>query len=284
MGLHHVRTYADLPNAKLVAVVDIDRPRADETAKTFSCTALYDAAGLIGRVDAVSIATPPEFHAAVSLPLLNAGIACLIEKPLALNQADCQAIVAAAEKLTATVAVGHIERFNPAAEVLLAQGLASTSIHSISVERLSPAAGRQMPVDVVSDMMIHDLDIVLTLKGADVVEVTASGVADSHATATLRFADGTTAKLVANRKADRRHRELKLRANDVDYVLDFMNRSVTRAGQKLAVREHDALRAEIGDFLQAVTAKTKPRVTLQQAFAAMRLVWRILNAMDKTAS
>jgi predicted dehydrogenase len=281
MGLNHVRAYADLPSAKLVCVVDIERTRADKTAKEFSCDALYDARDLIDRVDAVTIATPPEFHAATAVVLLKAGIACLIEKPLALTDTDCRAIVDAAESSKTVVAVGHVERFNPAAETLMAQGLTGPSISSISVERLSPATGRQMPVDVVSDMMIHDLDVVLALKGCDVVDVTASGGPESHVSATLNFSDGTTARLTANRKAEARRREMTLTTTTGNYVLDFMARTVTCAGQNVLVRPHDALRAEIGDFLTAVQTKSTPRVTAPEALAAMHVVWRILAAIGR---
>ncbi len=285
MGMHHVRAAADMAHTKLVAVVDIDRSLATQTAQQFQCHALFDAADLVGMVDAVTIATPPEFHAAAAIPLLNARIACLIEKPLALNEADCAAIVQAATKTNTPVAVGHIERFNPATEALFAAGVRGADIKSITVERLSPAAGRQVPVDVVSDMMIHDLEIVLALKNCDVVSVTASGMRDDWATAVLKFSDGTTADLRTSRKADERKRRLVLQTTQGEYQLDFMARQLSHitsnARTVVAVHEHDALRGEIADFLAAVRTKAGPRITANQAAHTMDVARQILKALGK---
>jgi len=277
MGMHHVRAMADVAGARLVAVADVDRARADETATAFNCRALYNAADLVGVIDAAVIATPPEHHAAAAVPLLNAGIACLVEKPLAMSEADCTAIIAAAKNTP--VSVGQIERFNPATETLFAAGIAPADIRAIDVRRHSPASGRQVPVDVVSDMMIHDLEIVLALKQSPVVSVAAKGVSDDWATAELTFADGATARLSANRKAEARIRELKLRTAKDAFHLDFMARTVTKNDAPLPVHLHDALRAEIADVLDAARHKTKPRVSAYEAREAMRVAWRILGAI-----
>ena len=285
MGMHHVRAAADMADTKLVAVVDIDHARANQVAQQFQCQALYNAADLVGLVDTVTIATPPEFHASAAIPLLNAGIACLIEKPLALNEAECAAIIQAATKTNTPVAVGHIERFNPATEALFAAGLRGSDIKSITVERFSPAAGRQMPVDVVSDMMIHDLEIVLALKGCDVVSVSAEGVIDDWATAVLNFSDGTAAHLRTNRKAHERKRKLILNTTQGEYKLDFMARQLSYITSNIStavtVHEHDALRGEIADFLAAVRTKSKPRVTAADAARTMYVARQILKAIGK---
>lgn len=277
MGMHHVRAMDDVPGATLTAVADVDRARADETAKSFNCRALYNASDLVGLIDAAVIATPPEFHAAAAMPLLNAGIACLVEKPLAMTEADCTAIIAAAKNTP--VGVGQIERFNPATEALFAAGINPAEIRSIDVLRHSPAAGRQVPVDVVSDMMIHDLEIVLALKQSAVTKVSAKGMVDDWATADLVFTDGTTAHLSANRKAETRVRELTLQTANDAFHLDFMARSVVKNGAALPVQAHDALRAEIADLLNAARHQTKPRVSAAEAREAMRVAWRILETI-----
>lgn len=285
MGMHHVRAAADMPDTKLVAVVDVDRARADATASAFNCKALYDAAALVGEVDVATIATPPEFHAAAAVPLLNAGIACLIEKPLAMTEGDCAEILAAATKGNAVVAVGHVERFNPATEALLSEKISPAAIQSIAVRRFSPASGRQVPVDVVSDMMIHDLDIVLVLKGHDLTSTTGYGVAAHYAQTMLTFADGTRADLKADRQANERVRELQMITTTHDYLLDFMNRTVAKQNRAtlqtamLPIQNHDALRAEIADFLWAVRNSHAPRVTAQHALTTMRVAWAILDEM-----
>jgi predicted dehydrogenase len=289
MGMHHVRAVKDLMNAKLTAVADVRHEHAEQVAKDFQCAGYADASHLIGAVDVAIIATPPEHHAAAAVPLLGVGIPCLIEKPLALNGQDCRAIMTAAKAGSAVVAVGHVERFNPAAETLLAQGLSSAAITSIDVKRFSPAAGRQVPVDVVSDMMIHDLDVVLALKTDDVTHVEATGVPMDHATAVLTFADGTKATIATNRKADTRVRSLDVVAAAATYHLDFMARTVAKkaanaaATNVLPVEQHDALRAEIADFLSAVRTKRPPRVTPEHALKTMHVAWRILSAMGHPA-
>jgi predicted dehydrogenase len=283
MGMHHVRAAKDMPATKLVAVVDADHSKANAVATEFGCQALYDARGLVGLVDAVTIATPPEFHWSASQPLLNAGIACFIEKPLALNETDSAAIVAAAKSNNIIVGVGHIERFNPATETLFQQNITGDSIREITVRRFSPASGRQVPVDVVSDMMIHDLEIVLALKQTQVVAVEAEGVIADWANAHLRFVDGTTAMIATNRKSDSRVRELIVKTEESSYQLDFMARKISRVrsgvAESIAVTEHDALRAETADFLEAVRAGRQPRVTAQDAHDAMRVAWRILDCI-----
>jgi len=289
MGMHHVRAYADLVATKLVAVVDINQARADEVASQFKCASFYTVDNLIGAVDAVTIATPPEFHAATAVPLLNMGTPCLIEKPLALREGDCTAIIRAAEKTNTLVAVGHVERFNPATESLFAQNIPGEQIKNIKVRRFSPASGRQVPVDVVCDMMIHDLEIVLALKNSKVTAVAAQGVADEHATAVLTFADGTTASIATNRKAEKRVRELIVDTPTHTYTLDFMGRAVTKTSatqatpESLSIDEHDALRGEISDFLSAVKTQSLPRVTANHALEAMHVAWRVLDAIKGKA-
>jgi predicted dehydrogenase len=278
MGMHHVRAMADIPGARLTAVVDIDRGRADDTAKTFNCLGLYSTEELIGAADAAVIATPPEHHAA-ALPLLRGGIHCLIEKPLAMNEGDCAAIMTAAAAGNSTVAVGHVERFNPAFDALLAENIPPAAIQAMRVQRLSPAGGRPVATDVVSDMMIHDIDIVLALKGNDLVSTVGYGSLAEHASATLLFRDRAVAEITAHRKAETRVRTLELKTAAHTYVLDFMARTLTKDGAARPVTERDALRAEIGDFLGAVRAKSAPRVTAEHALNAMRATWAILDEM-----
>ena len=281
MGMHHVRAAKDMPATNLVAVVDTDRSRADTVATEFGCRGLYQAADLVGLVDAVTVATPPEFHWEAAQPLLNAGIACFIEKPLALTEADSTAIVDAAKSNKAIVGVGHIERFNPATEALFQEQVPGESIRDITVRRFSPASGRQVPVDVVSDMMIHDLDIVLALKQSVVVAVDAEGSIADWANARLTFADGTSATIATNRKAENRVRQLVVNTGESIYHLDFMERTLSRGKnglmESIAIAQHDALRAETADFLAAVRTECQPRVSAYQAREAMRVAWHILD-------
>jgi predicted dehydrogenase len=283
MGMHHVRAAKDMPATSLVAVVDTDRARADAVATEFGCRPLYQSADLVGLVDAVTVATPPEFHWAAARPLLGSGIACLIEKPLALTEVDSTAIVDTATSNNVIVGIGHIERFNPATEVLFQQQIRGDSIREISVRRFSPASGRQVPVDVVSDMMIHDLEIVLALKQSAVVAVEAEGTIADWANARLTFADGAIATIATNRKAEGRVRELVVSTGESSYHLDFMERTLSRKKngtvEPFTTIPHDALRAETADFLEAIRSERRPRVTAHDARDAMRVAWRILDCI-----
>lgn len=288
MGMHHVRAIKDLSGAVLTAVVDLVSTRAQETAQAFNCAALTRAEDLIGVADAVVIATPPEAHRDAAIPLMKAGIACLVEKPLAMSEQDCVEILSAAESAGVVAAVGHIERFNPATEALFAENLESGDIGSIRVKRFSPASGRQVPVDVVSDMMIHDLEILIALKGDNISSITARGQIEDWAHAQISFADGTTADVSTNRKADVRERVLSMETRRGIYDLDFMNRTLKRCGatgtQIIGVLEQDALRAEQRDFIKAIRTRTSPRVTPRSALRAMRVAWKILDIIGRTAS
>lgn len=285
MGLNHVRAMADISQAQLAAVVDVDRARADDTAKQFNCAAFYETRDVLGKADAVIVATPPETHAAVSAPFLEAGIPCLIEKPLAMTPADCAVIMDAAAKKNTCVAVGHVERFNPAVETLLAEKISASEIQTITARRMAPAGGRIVPVDIVSDMMIHDLDIVLALMGNNVTAVSGYGDPQNRSQAEVKFAGGGTAKLIADRKAPERVRDLTLTTAKYEYRLDFMARTViktdrtTQHTENLTVTPHDALRAEIGNFITAAQTGVAARVTPSQALSAMRVAWEILDRM-----
>jgi predicted dehydrogenase len=285
MGMHHVRAMADVPGVKLTAVADVDRAKAEDTAKAFNCRALYDASDVPGLAEAAVIATPPECHAQTAVPLLRAGIHCLIEKPLAMSEGDCAAIMDAAAAGMAVVGVGHIERFNPALEALMAQRIPAEAIRSITVRRFSPVGGRYVALDVVLDMMIHDLDIVLALKPKDLVSTVGYGSFAEHAKATLLFKDRSHAELSVARQSQTPMRELTLRTENHDYTLDFSAKTVARRAhgdgpmEMLPVTNHDALRAELADFIHAARSGASPRVTPVQAMPSLRAAWAIQDEM-----
>jgi predicted dehydrogenase len=180
MGRHHARVYAQLPETELVGVVDANPERAESLAEQHSCKPFYNVQSLIeAGVDVVSIATPTTFHRAAAEPLLAAGVACLIEKPLAGDVPEAEKIKAVAEKHGTVLMVGHIERFNPIMRALKREtgGGAEITPRFIEVSRVSPMTFRSVDVSVVMDMMIHDLDVVLMLMGGrEPDEIQASGV------------------------------------------------------------------------------------------------------------
>jgi predicted dehydrogenase len=165
LGKHHARILSLLPGVELVAVVDTNRARAEEIAAAHRTTAAFDAREIAGRVDAVTIAVPTDVHRDIALPFLHAGVAVLVEKPMARSLAEADELIAAAAKAGATLAVGHTERFNPA--VAAARPLLRDP-RFIEVHRLGTFPERSLDIDVVFDLMIHDLDVVLSLVKSDV--------------------------------------------------------------------------------------------------------------------
>jgi predicted dehydrogenase len=180
MGRHHARTYAQMPETELVGVVDNDIDRAGDIAEQWGCRAFSSVESLIkAGVDAVSIAVPTTHHMRVALECLEAGVSCLIEKPLAGTTEEALAIKQAAERSTGVLMVGHIERFNPIMRAFRKAQAEGVPIKPrfIEVHRVSPMTFRSVDVGVVMDMMIHDLDVVLMLMdGHEPDEVQASGV------------------------------------------------------------------------------------------------------------
>ncbi len=198
MGRHHARVYAEMEGVQLVGVVDASLARAQEYADKFGCKAFTTEQELIDAgVDAVSIAVPTTFHFKSAEPFLKAGVACLIEKPLAQGADEAEKIKTLAEKHNTCLMVGHIERFNPIMRAMQTAtegtGEAITP-RFIEVHRVSPMTFRSIDIGVVMDMMIHDLDVVLMLMGGrEPDEIQASGVA-----VVSEFEDLCNARLVWN--------------------------------------------------------------------------------------
>ena len=172
LGQFHAEKYAHIPNAELIGIVDEDQDRATQIAKKLDTEALPDISRLIGRVDAVSIVVPTIYHYRIAKQCLEQGIHVLIEKPIteSLDQAD--ELIALASEKGLVLQVGHIERFNPAVRAVKAR---LTAPRYLSAERAAPFTMRCTDVNVVLDLMIHDLDIVMDLVGADPLEVSAAG-------------------------------------------------------------------------------------------------------------
>jgi predicted dehydrogenase len=201
LGRHHARILSTLPGARLVAVVDTNRGRAEEIARTVNTQAIFNARDLAGQVDAVTIAVPTELHRDIAMPFLEAAIPVLVEKPMARSVAEADELIAAAAKSGVALAVGQTERFNPAVDA--ARPLLSDP-RFIEVHRLGTFPDRSLDIDVVFDLMIHDLDVVLSLVKADVESIEAVGVPVltgrvDIANVRLRFSNGCIANLTASR-------------------------------------------------------------------------------------
>jgi len=285
MGRRHLSAAKSSPDIALVAAIDSDRARAEDAARDAGCAAESDTASLAGRIDAAVIAAPTAAHAAIAVPLLRAGVSCLVEKPLAASEAEIAQMIDAARDGKALLQVGHVERFNPAVETLLAAAVPAGAIRALAARRMSAASARVTDIDVVTDLMVHDLDVVLALKGVEIAAVQAAGN-DDHAVALLRFPDGAVATLTASRLTATRIRDLDVADDDAFYHLDYIGRTVARTlkrdhmtSAQLAVPRTDALAAQLGDFVRCVRTKSKPRVSGEDAPAVMRTAWRIQAAL-----
>jgi len=290
LGQHHARILAAMPEVDLVAVVDTKPERAAEIAAKHGTAPLTDASALRGRVDAVTIATPTVSHVEIALPFVEAGVAVLVEKPLAASLAEADRLVEAAAARGTVLATGHTERFNPA--VAAALPLVS-SPRFIEIHRLGTFPERSLDIDVIFDLMIHDLDVLLAVVGPDVASVEAVGVnvltpRVDIANARLRFASGCVANVTASRISRDRVRKARFFQHDsyvsIDYAAQEVEvyRLVAQNGGKPAIQggrvdvaSDEPLRRELADFVDAVRLRRPPAVTGRDGRAALALATRV---------
>jgi predicted dehydrogenase len=294
LGRHHARILSSLPGAELVAVVDTNRARAEEIARGVNAQALFDAHELDGKVDAVTIAVPTEQHRDIAMRFLSAGIPVLVEKPMAKSLAEADELIAAAARANVALAVGHTERFNPAVEAARAL---LVNPRFIEVHRLGTFPERSLDIDVVFDLMIHDLDVVLSLVKAEVESIEAVGVPVltgrvDIANVRLRFANGCIANLTASRISRDRVRKIRFFQPaaylSVDYAAQKIElwRLVRGAGPmpsieggEVPVANEEPLKRELVDFVDAIVSKRTPLVDGQQGRRALALAQRITDKM-----
>ena len=292
LGKHHARILAALPGVELIAVVDTNRARAEEIAAAHQTRPLFDARDLDGQVDAVTIAVPTAIHRDIARPFLDAGIAALVEKPLARSLAEADDLIAAAGRSHAILAVGHTERFNPA--VAAARRFVRDP-RFIEVHRLGTFPERSLDIDVVFDLMIHDLDVVLSLVASDVEAVDAVGVPVltsrvDIANARLRFANGCIANLTASRISRDRVRKIRFFQPSAYVSIDYAAQKLeiyrletgggpapSIHGGDVAVENEEPLRLELADFADAVVSRRPPRVTGEQGRRALEIAQLITD-------
>jgi predicted dehydrogenase len=290
-GALHAAKHAALPQADLVAVCDRDGSRAATVAEKLGAAAATDVAEIIGRVDAVSVATSTPAHFEVARRCLEAGIHCLIEKPITTTVAEADALVALAAERGLVLQVGHVERFNA-----VVQGIETMLDRPryIECQRISAFRPRGTDVNVVLDMMIHDIDLVLKLVGSAIVRIDAVGVpvlteADDIANVRLQFASGCTATITASRVSWKRHRTMRIFQQDGYIMADLNDAKLTiitkrpgRAGQPELFQEErqfepgDPLKAEIGSFLDSIRAARPPAVDGADGRAALAAAIEIM--------
>ena len=233
-GRNHARVYREMESAELVGVFDKDPARAATFAQEFHTTAFHQLEEMRGKVDAASVAVPTIAHAEVGCQLMEMGIDVLVEKPMAKDLADADALLASAKKFSRILQVGHVERFNPA--VLAVEPILNRPLF-FEVHRLGVFTPRSLDVDVIYDLMIHDLDILLALVGEPVIEVKAVGIpvlSDKVdiAHARLEFAGGAVANVTASRVSTERVRKVRFFQQHEYISLDYARRDAIRVGVK----------------------------------------------------
>lgn len=290
-GRQHARVYTALPEAKLIAVVDRDIARARQVASEYGGAALSDPSALPDEVQAASLAVPTQHHASVGRSLIARGVDLLVEKPITSDIASALELVAAAKKGGRILQVGHLERFNPAVEQAAD---AATLPLFFEIHRMSPFSPRSLDIDVVLDLMIHDLDIVLNLVDSTVCEVAASGlsvVSDTTDIANVRiqFDNGCVANLTASRVSTERIRKLRFFQPREYISLDYIKRQGVRIGLDgstglrilpLAADDGEPLQRQLKSFLHCVRDRSQPRVSGEDALETLRLALRIRKAIE----
>ena len=289
-GREHARVYSASPNATLVAVCDLNQSVAAAAAEQFGVAATIDYSELIGEVDAVTVAVPTVDHHKVALAFLNAGKAVLVEKPIAFTIQEAADLVQAARLNNAILQVGHLERFNPA---IVSAGAIVTQPRFFEAHRLSPFTPRSLDIDVVMDLMIHDLDIVLSFVKSPVIEVRAAGIPvltprTDIANARIEFENGCIANLTASRVSGERVRKLRFFQPQQYVSLDYTAQEATVVSVKpaaaglpeirselLTSERSEPLSLEIESFLDAASKRAPVKVTGEDGLNALRLALTI---------
>lgn len=294
LGKHHARILASMPGVALAGVVDTNAERARHVAAEHGAAAYADWQAIPGGIDAAVVAVPTESHLVVGKSLLDAGIAALIEKPLARTVEEADALMAAAAASGAVLAVGHSERFNPAVQAARPH---VRDPRFIEVHRLGTFPDRSLDIDVVFDLMIHDLDLISRFVPSEVEMVEAVGVPVltpriDIANARLRFANGCIANLTASRISREPVRKVRFFEREMYVSIDTAAREVELwrlvpqaaglpriGGGKLEVAPGEPLGAELEDFVGAVRDRRAPEVSGAQGRQALALAARIVELM-----
>ena len=299
LGQHHARLYASLPGAELVGVTDQSIERAQTIAERHGARVFTTVDELLAHVDIVSVAVPTSGHYAVAKACLQAGKHLLVEKPIAVTPGEAQELVQLAKQRGCCLQVGHSERFNPVM-ALMRPHIGKPVF--IECHRLSSFSERGTDVDVVLDLMIHDLDLILSLNPGPVEEVRAAGVAVLSssidiANARIQFQSGCVANLTSSRVSTNKMRRLRLFQRDNYVSIDFQSRQGmicrrnAKAGERPTVEvshvqggDEEPLKLQLESFLHAITTGTRPVVSGEDGVAAVGVAHQVLHAMAAFAS
>jgi predicted dehydrogenase len=304
LGQHHARNYAEIAqtgNIEFIGVCDAHQETARSVAEKNDCEFFTDWRELLDKVDAVSIVTPTETHAEIACAFLEKGIHVLVEKPIARSLEEVDSIIEAAEKSGAKLMVGHLERFNPA---MVALRPFVTKPLYFEIHRVSPFPNRSLDVDVVLDVMIHDLDSIQWLVGEEVkvsaihaVGIPVISDKVDAANARVEFENGAVANITASRIGMEKIRKTRFYQTNSYVVLDYATKfaSVTSLApnaihpllginiNRLEIKDIEPLRAEIEAFLNSITQNETPPITAQDGRRALSLALGVLEKIDEHA-
>jgi predicted dehydrogenase len=296
-GRNHARVYGELQNTELLGIFDRDAAKARAVAEEFQTRVFGDLEELRGCVKAASVAVPTEAHSEVGCRLMDMGIDVLVEKPMAPDLAQADALLKVAKRNQRILQVGHVERFNPA--VIAVEPLVSRPLF-FEVHRLGVFTARSLDVDVIYDLMIHDLDILLALVKEQVTEVKAVGIPVltdkvDIAHARLEFEGGAVANVTASRVSTERVRKMRFFQQHEYISLDYARRDALRVGvkkagpqpefgfEKLPAPAIEPLHAELDAFVDSVRSRQEPRVDGAAGRAALELAGRVMTSIHEHA-
>ena len=294
-GRNHVRVYREMEGAELAGVFDTDVSRAAALAGEFGVRAFGSLKELRGAVDAASVAVPTAAHAETGCRLMDLGLDVLVEKPISRTVEEADALLAAAKRTGRILQVGHVERFNPA--VVAIRPILKRPLF-FEVHRLGVFTPRSLDVDVIYDLMIHDLDILLALVGEPVTEVKAVGIPVltdkvDIAHARLEFEGGAVANITASRVSTERVRKMRFFQEHEYISLDYGRRDALRVSvkkpgpqpefnfEKLPAPDTEPLRAELEAFLSAVRTRQEPPTDGAAGRAALELAARVMASIQE---
>jgi predicted dehydrogenase len=292
LGRFHAQKYASLPQSRLVAVVDPDSGARERVAAEAGCRGFSDFREILGEVDAVSIATPTPLHHRIARECLERGVHVLVEKPITETLAEARELVELAGRSGLVFQVGHLERFNPA---ILALGASLHTPRFVESHRLAPFRERGTDVNVVLDLMIHDIDLIQSLVRSPIVSIDAVGTSVFSsgldiANARIRYANGCVANTTASRVSMKTERKLRMFQDDAYVSIDLQQKVLTivrkppegsgAALGQVAIEERtyeqgDALRLEIESFLQSIVEGRAAAVTGEDGLQALATALRI---------
>jgi predicted dehydrogenase len=300
LGREHARVYASIENAKLIAVCDINEKTGRAVAERHGVKFVSDFRELMGEVDAVSIATPTVDHHSITCACLKAGINVLVEKPIARTLSEADEMIRIAETRGLILQVGHIERFNPAFRALQKK---ISRPRFFEAHRMGVFTPRSLDIDVVMDLMVHELDIIASLVEREVIKIEAVGIPIltqkvDLANARLEFADGCVANITASRVSGERLRKLRVFQPNEYYSLDYSEQLVAMCrllpansparlpeivAGSLEVMKREPLLAEIEDFVSAVRTGTTSGVSGAEGKLALALALEVLAKIKEHA-